>query len=126
MPRPIGVTITFALMCATTALDYLLILQQDRSTSSIITYTLIVAACYVFLWFYLQGRNWARWVAILLALQSLWIARSSLRQPLTPVHLGTLTTMIEALLALCLICYLSTPAVRLWFRGDHRALLKRR
>ena len=113
-------------MCVTTALDYLLFLRQGHSARSTFACTLIVAACYVFLWFYLQGRNWARWIAILLCLQSLWMARALLHQPRFPLNLSTLTVAGEAFFALYLICYLNTPAVRLWFRSDHRALLKRR
>jgi hypothetical protein len=127
MQRPTGVTITFALMCATTALDYLLILRQNRESGlSILIYSLIVAACYVFLWFYLQGRNWARWIVILLCAQSLWAARSLFHQPWMAKRLESLTLASETLVAFFLIFYLSTPAVRLWFHGNQRALLKRR
>ena len=126
MPRPVGITITFALMCATTALDYLLILRQNRGSGrSILIYSLIVAACYIFLWFYLQGRNWARWMVILLCVQSLWTARSLVHWPWT-ITLESLTLASEAFIAIFMIWYLSTPVVRLWFRGNQRALLNRR
>jgi hypothetical protein len=127
MQRPVGVTITFALMCATTALDYLLILRQNRGSGrSVLIYSLIVAAFYVFLWFYLQGRNWARWIVILLCVQSLWAARSLFHPSWTANRLESLTLALEALIAIFMIVYLSTPTVRQWFRGNQRALLNRR
>lgn len=119
MLRPRGVTFTFVLMCGTTAVDDLLILRhRPHAVRSVLIYSLIVAACYIVLWFYRQGRNWARWIVLLLCAQSLWALLSLIHRTQPTTRSESLTTASEAGAALLLIWYLNTTHVRRWFQDS--------
>jgi hypothetical protein len=121
MQRPIGVTITFILMCVTNASGYLAInWQLSNARTLFVFFTIFIAIGYLVLWFYWQGRNWARWIVLVECLQCFWnlkyiFHRNPRATPFEPVMIAA-----EAAIALYLVWYLNTPTVRGWFQNSGR------
>jgi hypothetical protein len=121
MQRPAAITPVTIAMCVTNFLGFFLVNWTPRPKHHplglFIIYTLFICGGYLVLWFFWRGSNWARWlvqITSLLALWNLW----ELRKPIPPqFQSGVQAPMVtaEALIALFLLYYLNTGAVRTWF-----------
>jgi hypothetical protein len=119
MQRPKGVIVTFILMCITNAMGFFNInWQMPYAGVLLISFTVFITIGYAVLWFYWQGRNWARWLVMLECLQCFWNIKYLFhRHPLAP-RIEPVMITSEAILALYLIWYLNTPTVRTWFQSN--------
>jgi hypothetical protein len=104
-------------MCVTNAMGFFNInWQMPYAGILLIAFTFFIALGYAVLWFYWQGRNWARWLVLLECLQCFWNVKYLFhRHPLAP-RIEPAMIASEAILALYLIWYLNKPEVRTWFQ----------
>ena len=116
MQRPKGVIVTFVLMCITNATGFFAVnWQLPYARTLFITFSILITIGYFVLWFYLQGRNWARWLVMIECLQCFWNIKYLFHpNPLSP-RIEPVMIASEAILAAYLIWYLNTPPVRMWF-----------
>jgi hypothetical protein len=119
MQRPRGVTVTFVLMCITNAMGFFNInWQMPYARVLLASFAVFISIGYAVLWFYWHGRNWARWLVMLVSLQCLWNIKYLFhRNPVAPWIEPVMITS-EAILALFLLWYLNTSTVRIWFQSN--------
>ena len=109
------VTVTTYLMAALNLFGYALLLGPPKPRSigkSVATFTLLIAAGYVVLWFYWQGYNWAR----ILVFATCFLCFYNLRifptaNPLVKVMLAG-----EAGVGLFLVYWLNTSQAKAFFQ----------
>jgi hypothetical protein len=120
MDRPGGITITAVLMSTTNAMGWMLIdWNSNNAKVRFITFTLFILAGYLFIWFYWQGRNWARISVILCSLLAVAnLSAWSHQKPGTIVWSSHLMIASEAALGFFLLYWLNTARIRRWFRED--------
>ena len=111
-PRPKGLTETAVAMSITNAMGWEIIdwsLPTARSTFFIFTIFIVIG--YVVLWFYWNGKNWARILVLLTSLLSLFNLllwnRSDSRE--------RVMIAAEAMLGAFLLVWLNTPKVKGFF-----------
>ncbi|MFZ0882715.1 MAG: hypothetical protein WAN14_04910, partial [Candidatus Acidiferrales bacterium] len=74
--RPNGLTETAILMCITNAMGWAIIdWSKPNAHVVFVIFTIIIAIDYVAIWFYWQGRNWARILVLLTSLLCLYNLR---------------------------------------------------
>ncbi len=114
-----GVTITFVLMCITNAMGFFDINWQTPNAGTLLLiFSVFITIGYAVLWFYWQGRNWARWLVMLTCLQCFWNVKGLFHpRPLAP-RIEPVMIASEAILAAYLIWYLNTPTVKTWFTSN--------
>ena len=116
--RPKGLTATAIFMSITNAMGWAIIdWSKPGARSVFVTFTVLIAIGYVFIWFYWQGKNWARILVLLTSLLCVY----NLRQW---NHVGIVERLMigsEAVLAIFLLYWLNTPEVRAYFRGPRAA-----
>jgi hypothetical protein len=119
MKRPRGVAITTGLMSITNAMGLFDIdWQRPNAATLLFIFRIFIAIGYAVLWFYWQGRNWARWLVMLTCLQCFWNVKGLFHpRPLTP-PIEPLMVASEAILAVYLVWYLNTPTVKTWFTSN--------
>ena len=75
-PRPKGITETAVLMSLTNALGWLIVDWSKPHAAMVFSlFTVFILAGYVVIWFYWQGRNWARVLVLLTSLLCLYNLR---------------------------------------------------
>jgi hypothetical protein len=116
--RPKGLTETSILMSITNAMGWAIIdWSKPSAHRTFLIFTVMIAIGYLVIWFYWNGRNWARILVILTSLLSLFNLHLW-------SHSGTVERVMiaaEAILAIYLLYWLNTPRVRAFFRGQDAA-----
>ena len=115
--RPKAVTITTWVMGALNILGYALLLDiRTKPGAQILltaaVFTLMITAGYVVLWFYWQGRNWAR----ILVFLSCFLAFYNLRSFTSANAIVKVMVIGEAAVAAFLVFWLNTPEARMFFK----------
>jgi hypothetical protein len=110
--RPKGLTETSIFMSITNAMGWAIIdWSKPNAPVTFVIFTIIIVTGYVVLWFYWQGRNWARILVLLNSLLALHNLRYwNLHGVAERVMLGA-----EAALAIFLLYWLNTRRVREFF-----------
>src|SRR5438552_19183078 len=112
--RPKGLTETSVLMSITNAMGWAIIDWSKRNASiTFIVFTVLIFVGYAVIWFYWKGRNWARILVLLTSILSLYNVSGW-------VHCRTMARIMissEAMLAVFLLYWLNTKAVKAFFRG---------
>jgi len=115
-----GITVTAILMCVTNAMGWMIIdWHANNAKVRFVSFSFLILLGYVFIWFYWQGRNWARISVIvcsLIAVSNLTAWNSA--KPGTIMWSRHLMIGSEALLGLFLIYWLNTSRVRSFFHQD--------
>jgi hypothetical protein len=116
--RPVGLTATAILMSITNAMGWAIIdWSKPHAFTTFFFFTDFIVIGYAVLWFYWQGRNWARILVLLTSLQCLYNLRHWDHGGIVErVMIGS-----EAVLAVFLLYWLNTRAVRAFFRGQPAA-----
>ena len=118
MTRPKQVTITAVLMSITNAMGWLIIdWHAPHAKTRFVTYTVAILVGYVFVWFYWQGRNWAR-ISVLVCsfVTILDILAWNSTKPGTILWPRRAVIGSEAILALFLLYWLNTSGAREYFK----------
>ncbi len=71
----------------------------------------IIIVSFIVLWFFWQGRNWARWLVLITSV----IALLNLAYLAVMTPLQNIIIILEAILALFLLYWLNTPSVKGYF-----------
>lgn len=114
MNRPKGLTATSVLMGICNAMGWAIVdWGQPHARLTFAIFTALILTGYIFVWFYWQGRNWAR-ISVLLTCflcfyNLLFITRSNVA--------GRIMIGSEAILAAFLVWWLNTAAVRSFFQN---------
>ena len=113
-PRPRGLAETALLMCLTNAMGWFIIdWSQKRAHEEFVMNTAFIAIGYVVLWFYWEGRNWARILvlitSVLAILNVLFFRRAA--------SVARVMIVVEALLAVFLLYWLNRGDVKAFFRA---------
>ena len=110
--QPRGLRETTLLMAVGNVLGFTLIDWTNNIASAV--GTAVIAVSFVVLWFYWQGRNWARWLVLLTSIEAL--------ANLTALRSGSIyliaVIIAEAALAIFLLYWLNTRAVRAFFASS--------
>jgi len=75
---------------------------------------LLMALGYVVLWYYWQGRNWARILVMLTSVVAV-LDLATIRRPYRSAVLYDSLIVAEAILGIFLLYWLNTNVVRVWF-----------
>jgi hypothetical protein len=115
-PRPKGISETAVLMSLTNALGWIIVDWSKPDAATIFsTFTVLIVAGYVVIWFYWKGRNWARILVLLTSLLCLYNLRYFLHaRRIEQVMIGT-----EAMLGIFLLFWLNTQQVKSFFQTSH-------
>lgn len=111
--RPNGLTEVTLLLGARYLAGFLFV--QNYGIASI---TFAAAVNYVVLWYFWEGRNWARWLVLLTSV--LTVFNLSMLPRFTPLQGAVL--VMETMLGLFLIYWLNTRAVRHYFTSGGAAM----
>ena len=125
MNRPTGLTLTAVLM-ALCNVTVFAILKPPYSLTTILEFTTDILVGFAFIWFYWNGRNWARIMVLLYCCGCILNLRlwNKLSPPApfvfqdTPAHVWLAS---RAVLSVALLYWLNTRAVREFF--SHKAEL---
>jgi len=100
-------------MSATNAMGWAIIdWSSPHAIAIFVIFTLLIAIGYVVIWFYWQGRNWARLLVLLTSLLTIWNLRGLPRAS----RIERVMIVAEALLGIFLLIWLNTRDVRAFFR----------
>jgi hypothetical protein len=91
---------------------------QENSSSP---FTILIAVGYLVLWFYWQGKNWARWIVLIECFQCFWNLKYLFHPNPKATPFEPMMIVAEAAIAIYLVWYLNTPTVREWFQNSGRA-----
>ena len=112
--RPKG---TLATVIAMAILNFTLFANLNWSHRSVVAATLIIfVAWYVVLWFYWQGRNWARLLVLFISVVAI-VDLVNLVHPHGKTLLYDFSVISNAALGIVLLYWLNRPNVLNWFRG---------
>jgi hypothetical protein len=118
MDRPRGITITAILMSITNAMGWMMIdWHANHARTRFFSFTVLILVGYLFLWFYWQGRNWARisvLVCSVIAVANL--TNWNYDKPGTVMWSRHLMIAAEAIIGLFLLYWLNTSRIRNFFR----------
>ena len=125
MKRPKGMAATALLMALCNAVIWATIKpgRPPYSTRMFLAFTVLICVGYVFIWFYWQGRNWARVAVLLFSVWSIcnlmaWNTVSTSPALLTtPAHV---LMLFRAILGLFLLYWLNTRAVVEFFGASRK------
>jgi hypothetical protein len=115
--RPKEVTATTWVMGALNLLGYALLLDLQKPRLVIlafVTFTLMIAAGYLVLWFYWRGRNWAR----ILVLVTCFLCFYNLREFLSANLIVKIMLVGEASVAVFLVYWLNTSQAKAFFKNS--------
>ena len=117
MERPKGINITAILMSVTNAMGWMMIDWHSHNVKvRFISYTLLILLGYLFIWFYWQGRNWARISVIICSVIAVGnLTAWNYDKPGTIVLFKHLMIASEAVLGLFLLYWLNTSRIRRFF-----------
>jgi hypothetical protein len=113
--RPRGLTETAVAMSITNAMGWAIVdWSLPTAWSTFVIFTIFIVIGYVVIWFYWNGKNWARILVLLTCLLSLFnlIFWNRSRLP-ERVMIGT-----EAVLAIFLLYWLNSSKVKAFFLAD--------
>jgi hypothetical protein len=114
--RPTAITVTTVLMAFLNLLGYALLLDLPRTRTTVVvefaTLTLFIAAGYVVLWFYWQGRNWAR----ILVFFTCFLCFYNLRSFTSANLIVKIMLFGEAAVAAFLVYWLNTVQAKAFFK----------
>ena len=113
--KPKGLYTTFIVMCLMNLTGFAFVNPQVGSVSGQFAFIgLIIAFSYVVLWYYWRGKNWARILVIVASVVALvnlfFLPMFSFAQ--------RIVIIAEACLAVFLLWWLNTRAVRAYFGGE--------
>jgi len=127
MQKPTGITVTTVLMILFLISGAVLTFHapipampnSDVSSSTIAAFAHIGFAVYavialVCIWFYYSGKEWARWVVMIVSVLEL-LGLISIAKTFAASHLSGANAIAKALLAIFLLYYLNTAPIRAWF-----------
>jgi len=115
MSRPTGVSVTTVMMCATNALGFFYVnWTRPHAMFTFVVFAILIGIGYLVLWFFWNGRNWARWLVLLTSLLALWNLHYIGRPQIGRIR--TVTILFEAPIAVFLLWYLNLRPIRAWFR----------
>jgi hypothetical protein len=125
MNRPMGITVTAILMSITNAMGWMMIdWHTEKVQIRFVTYSLLILIGYVFLWFYWQGRNWARLSVIACSLMAILnLSNWNSSKPGTILLPRHIMIASEAAIALFLLYWLNTRPIRSWFHTNHEGFV---
>jgi hypothetical protein len=113
--RPRWLTATTVCMSIANAMGWAII-DWSRPDAKLVfaVFTVTILIGYVVIWFYWRGKNWARILVLLTSLLCFYNLRSWIRDGLP----ARIMISSEALLAVFLVYWLNTRAVREFFRSE--------
>ena len=136
MTRPMGLTVSALLMVLSMVLRIVLSptppvpanLTESNNVDVLFGWAFIALQFFV-IYFYWNARNWARivilicsgWFLLGLVILSLLPVPAWIHQAIWGGPLPFVRTIGDSLLAIYVLCYLNTPAIRAWF--NRRAIL---
>ena len=118
--KPTTITVTTATMAILNLFNYAVLWDKQswRERDVIILFiatTLVIAIGFVVLWFYYQGRNWARWAVIFASLLILLNNYEAIRDSNAIVKVVDAAEMIVAIF---LVFWLNTSTAKVYFKRE--------
>lgn len=113
--RPKVLTGTGVLMSLTNALGWLIVdWSNPHAATTFSLFTILILVGYFVIWFYWQGRNWARILVLFTSLFCLYNLRYFLRGGI----IERVMIVSEAVLAMFLLFWLNSRNVKSFFRAS--------
>jgi len=115
--RPKGLSATALLMSVTNAMGWFIVdWNRPHAGFTFGVFTILILIGYFFIWYYWQGRNWARIAVLLTSLLALYNLRYWSHGP----GIKQVMVVSEGTLGIFLLYWLNTKTVRTYFKrqGD--------
>ena len=113
--RPQGLSATALLMGITNAMGWFIVdWERPHARFTFVVFTVFILVGYFFIWYYWQGRNWARIAVLLTSLLTLYNLRYWSHGP----WMKQIMVISKGVLGSFLLYWLNTARVRTYFKGE--------